>query len=72
MSKANDYDDKVPNWQSDISAFDTCGGLADVTTNSDGSFTASFIDTKWSVLLAFNTYFFLIHAILTFLVMVVG
>ena len=33
MNKANDFDDKVPNWQGDISPFDTCGGLEDVTTN---------------------------------------
>ena len=33
MNKANDFDDSVPNWQGDISAFDTCGGLTDVDTN---------------------------------------
>ena len=69
LSKANDFDDKVPNWQSDISAFDTCGGLFEATIASDGSFSAQLIDTKWSVILAFNSYFFLLHAIMTFLVL---
>ena len=69
MSKANDFDDAVSNWQGDISAFDTCGGLFDATTASDGSFSAQLIDTKWSVILAFNSYFFLLHAIMTFLVL---
>ena len=68
MNKANEYDDKVQGWQSDISAFDTCGGLFELQTNSDGSFQPNFIDTKWSVLLAFNSFFFLVHCIMTFLV----
>ena len=29
LNKANEYDDKVQNWQGDISAFDSCGGLYD-------------------------------------------
>ena len=69
MNKGIEYDDKVTNWSGDISAFDTCGGIFDGSTNANGSFSAEFIDTKWSVLLAFNSYFFLIHCILTFLVM---
>ena len=70
MSKANEFDDAVPNWAGDVSAFDTCGGLTDVTTNADGSLAGvEFINTKWSVLLAFNSYLYLIHCILTFLVL---
>ena len=34
MSKANEYDDSIPNWQGDISAFDTCGGLTVVSTTA--------------------------------------
>ena len=34
MNKANDYDDKVQNWQGDISAFDSCGGLYDSIQNA--------------------------------------
>ena len=69
MNKGIEYDDKVPNWQGDISAFDTCGGIFDASTNSAGNFAPEFIDTKWSVLLAFNSYFFMLHCIMTFLIL---
>ena len=70
MSKMNNYNDKVPNWQGDIEAFDTCGGLTEVTMKDDGSISGvEFIDTKWSVLLKFNSFLYLIHCILTFLVL---
>ena len=68
--KADDYDDKVQNWQGDISAFDSCGGIADVTTNADGSFDSSFIDTKWSVVLSFNAIFYMFHCVLTLFIMI--
>ena len=70
MNKANDYDDKVQNWQGDISAFDSCGGLYDSIQNAGTINTqVNFIDTKWSVLLAFNSYLYLLHCIMTVLVL---
>ena len=72
MNTANDYNDAVEantTWAGDVSPFDTCGGLLKGTTNDDGSLGTELVDTKWSVILAFNSYFYLIHCILTFLIL---
>ena len=42
---------------------------ATATTAADGSITGELINTKRSVILAFNSYLYLIHCILTFLVL---
>ena len=69
LSKSTNFDDNTPNWTIDTSPFDTCGGLTEASTATDGSISTEFINTKWSVLLAFNSYLYLIHCILTFLVL---
>ena len=70
MNKGNAYNDAFANWSGgELSAFDTCGGLMEGTTNADGTITAEYIDTKWSVILAFNSYFYLVHCIMTLLVL---
>ena len=69
LRKARDYDDQAPDLPGDTSLFDMCGGLANVKTNSDGSLSASFVDTKWKVILQFNAFFFCIHLCFTGFVM---
>ena len=48
-------------WTSEISFFDACGGI------TEGNEPGPLIDTKWSFILAFNTYFYLAHIIATVL-----
>ena len=36
MNTSNEYNDKIPVWPGDVSAFDTCGGLVEASTLPNG------------------------------------
>ena len=54
-------EEKTPaEWTSEITFFDACGGITDGISTEP-------IDTKWSTILALNSYFYLIHGVYTIL-----
>ena len=64
LSEAQDYNDAADavGASSDVSAYDSCGNYALIADDGDVNF-----DTKWTVLLKYNAFLYLILSIIMFL-----